>query len=49
MINNLFNLFKEQSNEQTNSYIKKKLDVIYSCESKQELINHIISLIPLQG
>ena len=46
IINNLFNLYKGQSSEQTNNYIKKKVNVINDCESKQELINHIISLIP---
>ena len=37
MINNLFNLFKGQSSEQTISYIKNKLNVINLCETKQDL------------
>jgi len=46
IINTLYNLFKGQSSEQCNLYIKKYLDMINATNTKQELIDLIISLIP---
>ncbi len=44
-INNLFNLYCNQTSEETNKYIRKKIFAIQKCQTKQELINLLLSQI----
>ena len=44
-INKLFDLYCNQTNEETKSYIEKKLSIIQNCQTKQELINLLLSQI----
>ena len=44
-INKLFNLYCNQTNDETKKYIEKKISAVQNCQTKQELINLLLSQI----